>query len=342
MHRQRVTVSGPSLKTCFSDMNIPCYLAISGGVGGAKLALGLSKLLAADQLAIVVNTGDDFRHLGLHISPDIDTLVYTLAGQSNPETGWGRRDESWHFMEALAGLGGETWFALGDRDLAMNVARTQRLASGQTLSQVTAALAGSLGIEHPILPMSDDPVHTRVHTGKGLLEFQHYFVRDRCEPVVSGFEFDGAEAAELNPEIEAWLDNPNLAGIILCPSNPFVSIDPVLALPGLRDRLRESAAPVIAVSPVVGGSAIKGPTVKMMQELSIPNTATWVADHYRDFLDGFILDDQDLALKPDIEALGLASHVTRTVMVTLEDRVSLAQACLDLLQTLREELTRRS
>ncbi len=323
-------------------MNNSRYLAISGGIGGAKLALGLSRLLTGGQLAIAVNTGDDFRHLGLHISPDIDTLVYTLAGENNPETGWGRRDESWNFMEALAGLGSETWFALGDRDMAMNVARTHRLASGQTLSQATAALAGSLGIKHPILPMSDDPVRTLVRTGKGLLEFQHYFVRDRCEPVVSGFEFDGAEAAELNPEIEAWLSSPELAGIILCPSNPFVSIDPVLALPGLRDRLRESAAPVIAVSPVIGGSAIKGPTVKMMQELSIPSTATWVADHYRDFLDGFILDDEDLALKPDIEALGLVPQVTKTVMVTLEDRVSLAQACLDLLQTLREKPTSRS
>jgi len=312
------------------------YLAITGGVGGAKLALGLTQLLAADRLALAVNTGDDFRHLGLHVAPDIDTLVYTLAGESNPDTGWGRREESWNFMEALAGLGGETWFALGDRDLAMNVTRTHRLASGQTLTQVTAALAGSLGVAHPILPMSDDPVHTRVRTGTGLLDFQHYFVRERCVPVVTGFEFDGADKARLNPDIERWLDNPDLAGIILCPSNPFVSIDPVLSLPDLRDRLRESAAPVIAVSPVIAGSAIKGPTVKMMQELSVPNTATWVADHYRDFLNGFILDEEDLALKPEIEALGLMTRVTNTVMVTLEDRVSLARSCLDFLQTLRE------
>jgi len=323
-------------------MNESRYLAITGGVGGAKLALGLSQLLAADQLAMAVNTGDDFMHLGLHVSPDIDTLVYTLAGECNPDTGWGRRDETWHFMQALAGLGGETWFALGDRDLAMNVERTRRLANGQTLSQVTAALATSLGIGHSILPMSDDPVHTRVQTGQGLLDFQHYFVRDRCEPVVSGFEFEGAEKARVNPEIESLLDSPDLAGIILCPSNPFVSIDPILSLPGLRERLRACAAPVIAVSPVVGGSAIKGPTVKMMQELSVPNTATWVAEHYRDFLDGFILDEKDLGLKPDIEALGLAAHVTNTVMVTLEDRVNLAGSCLDFLQTLRKKMSSRS
>lgn len=324
------------------EMNASRYLAITGGVGGAKLALGLSRLLAADQLAMAVNTGDDFRHLGLHISPDIDTLVYTLAGENNPDTGWGRRDESWNFMEALTGLGGDAWFALGDRDLAMNVTRTHRLASGQTLSQVTAALATSLGIEHPILPMSDDPVHTRVRTGKGLLDFQHYFVRERCEPVVSGFEFEGADKARLNPEIEAWLDSPDLTGIILCPSNPFVSVDPVLSLPGLRKRLQKSAAPVIAVSPVIGGAAIKGPTVKMMQELSVPNTATWVAEHYRDFLNGFILDDEDLALKSDIEALGVSVRVTNTVMVTLEDRINLARVCLDLLRTLRKGRPARS
>jgi LPPG:FO 2-phospho-L-lactate transferase len=317
-------------------MNASRYLAITGGVGGAKLALGLTKLLAADRLAMAVNTGDDFRHLGLHISPDIDTLVYTLAGECNPDTGWGRRDESWHFMEALAGLGGETWFSLGDRDLAMNVERTRRLTKGETLSQVTAALATSLGIEHRILPMSDDPVQTRVQTSNGLLEFQHYFVRDRCEPVVSGFKFEGAEKARVNPEIEAWLDSPDLAGVILCPSNPFVSIDPILSLPGLRERLRICSAPVIAVSPVVGGAAIKGPTVKMMQELSVPNTASWVADHYRDFLDGFVLDEQDLKCKNEVETLGLVVAVTNTVMVTLEDRVRLARSCLDLLQELLE------
>jgi len=311
------------------------YLAITGGVGGAKLALGLARLLGGKQLAMVVNTSDDFRHLGLHISPDIDTLVYTLAGENNPDTGWGRRDESWNFMEALAGLGGETWFSLGDRDLAMNVERSRRLASGETLGQATAALAAALGIEHTILPMSNDPVQTRVRSGDEWLDFQHYFVRDKCAPEVSGFEFHGVEKARVNPEIETWLDDPELAGVILCPSNPFVSIDPILALPGLRERLRACAAPVVAVSPVVGGSAIKGPTVKMMRELQVPNTATWVANHYRDFLDGFILDEQDAALKPDVTELGLVCGIANTVMVTLEDRLGLARHCLDLLHELR-------
>jgi LPPG:FO 2-phospho-L-lactate transferase len=307
------------------------YLAITGGVGGAKLALGLSKLLDGDELAMIVNTGDDFRHLGLHISPDIDTLVYTLAGESNPDTGWGRRDESWQFMGALAALGGETWFRLGDRDLAMHIERTRRLEAGESLSCVTTGLASSLGIEHRILPMSDDPVHTRVLTESGTMDFQHYFVRNRCEPVVNGFEFGNVDSASINPEIEQYLDDSALAGVILCPSNPFVSIDPILALPGMRQRLVQCEAPVIAVSPVVGGAAIKGPTVKMMRELSLPNTASWVAGHYRNFLDGFVLDTEDAALGDEIEALGMKVSVTQTVMESLDDRVKLARVCLDLL-----------
>jgi len=312
-------------------MNAQHYLAISGGVGGAKLALGLCQLLGGDELAIVVNTGDDFQHLGLHVSPDIDTLVYTLAGESNPETGWGRKDESWQFMQALTALGGESWFSLGDRDLAMNVERTHRLSQGQTLSQVTAAFAASFGIDHTILPMSDDPVRTRVHTSQGSMDFQHYFVREKCVPEVRGFKFAGAGQARLNPGIRLRLGSPDLAGVILCPSNPFVSIDPILSLPGLRELLRSCPAPVIAVSPVVGGSAIKGPTVKMMKELSVPNTPEGVADHYLDFLDGFIIDEEDAGLKSDVEALGLVTEITRTVMVTLEDRVQLARICLELI-----------
>jgi LPPG:FO 2-phospho-L-lactate transferase len=312
-------------------MNTRHYLAITGGVGGAKLALGLCKQLGGDELAMIVNTGDDFRHLGLHISPDIDTLVYTLAGESNSDTGWGRRDESWQFMDALAALGGETWFRLGDRDLAMHIERTRRLEAGESLSRATAGLASSLGIEYRILPMSDDPVHTQVLTAGGVMDFQRYFVRERCEPVVTGFEFGGADSAKINPEIDQYLNDPALAGIILCPSNPFVSIDPILAVPGMQQRLVQCPAPVIAVSPVVGGAAIKGPTVKMMRELSIPNTASWVAGHYRYFLDGFVLDNEDAELSDEVEALGMKVLVTQTVMESLDDRVKLARACLDFL-----------
>jgi len=310
------------------------YLALTGGVGGAKLALGLAQLLPPDQLAFVVNTGDDFRHLGLHISPDIDTLIYTLSGESNTETGWGRRGESWQFMDALAQLGGETWFRLGDRDMAMHIERTRRLSAGEPLTRVTAALASALGIRHRILPMSDDAVRTRVLTADGAMDFQHYFVREGCKPAITGVEFNGADSAIVNEEILVLLHDPQLAGVILCPSNPFVSIDPILSLPGMREELARCKAPVIAVSPVIGGAAIKGPTVKMMHELSVENSATWVAGHYGEFLDGFVIDLQDARLKAKIEAPGMAVMVAQTVMETLEDRVALARSCLQFLQQL--------
>jgi LPPG:FO 2-phospho-L-lactate transferase len=252
------------------------FLALTGGVGGAKLALGLRELFGPDQLAFLVNTGDDFEHLGLHVSPDLDTLMYALSGLSNPDTGWGRTDESWQFIDTLRGLGGEAWFNLGDRDLAVHVLRSARLRAGQPLSAVTRELNTALGTRHSIWPMSDDPVPTVVHTADGPLAFQHYFVRERCAPSVTGFEFGGVAAARPLPEVLEWLADPALTGIIVCPSNPFVSIDPILAVPGLRDALRASAAPVVAVSPIVAGLAIKGPTAKMMAELAVPSTAAAV------------------------------------------------------------------
>jgi len=314
----------------------PTYLALTGGIGGAKLALGLSRSLADDEIAYVVNTGDDFTHLGLSISPDIDTLVYTLAGLNNPETGWGRRDETWNFMQKLQSLDSEQWFRLGDKDLALNTERTRRLAAGESLSEVTATLAASLGVRQQIAPMSDDPVRTRVLTDEGELDFQHYFVREKCEPRVRSFRFDGAERASLNPKVIGWLDNPALQGIIICPSNPFLSVDPVLAVPGLRQKLAECPAPVIAVSPVVGGAAIKGPTVKIMQELGEPHTAIRVAEHYQDFLAGFVIDHADKAEREAIEALGMKVLVTNTVMKTLEDRIQLAADCLAFLEELNQ------
>lgn len=322
--------------TFSSDMKAPAFLAITGGIGGAKLSLGLSKILDPDDLSFIVNTGDDFEHLGLAISPDVDTLVYTLSGQANTVTGWGCRDETWQFMDALRTLGGQTWFQLGDRDLAMHIERTRRLACGLTLTETTRALAGSLGIAHRILPMSDDPVHTRVMTSVGSMEFQHYFVREQCRPEVSGFEFDGAAKARLNPQIVDCLDSDRLQGVIVCPSNPFVSIDPILAIPGLRQRLAECRAPVIGVSPVVGGKAIKGPTVKMMDELGVPRSAGWVAAYYRDFLDGFVLDTADEALVEEVGRLGMKTSVTNTVMKSVDDRVELARESLDFVRDLAE------
>jgi LPPG:FO 2-phospho-L-lactate transferase len=312
------------------------YLAITGGIGGAKLALGLSKILSADELAFVVNTGDDFEHLGLHISPDVDTLIYTLAGLNNPDTGWGRRDESWQFMSALADLGGETWFRLGDKDLAMNVERSRRLQEGESLGQVTASLAESLGVSHPILPMSNEPVRTLVHTEDGPMEFQHYFVREQCRPVVKSFEFRGSDVAQLNPAILQWLDSSQFAGVIVCPSNPFISIDPILSLPTLRDALRNAAVPVIAVSPIIGGKSLKGPLAKMMLEMSLPAKASWIADHYQDFVDGLLVDSRDEALVADIEAMDVRACITNTVMESLDDRIRLAKTSLEFADTLSQ------
>lgn len=307
------------------------YLALTGGIGGAKLALGLAQILGPGEVAFAVNTGDDFEHLGLHISPDLDTLTYTLAGRSNTETGWGRGDESWHFMAALEELGGETWFRLGDRDLGLHVERTRMLNDGATLTEVAAHVGAALGISHPILPMSNDPVRTVVNTASGQLAFQHYFVRDRCKPEVTGFHFEGAAAAAPNPAIVEVLND--CRGILICPSNPFVSVDPILAVSGMRAALQACPAPVVAVSPIVGDKAIKGPTAKMMRELDVPSTARQVAMHYGNLLDGFLLDEQDSAQHGTLD---VPTAVAQSVMVTLKDRIELAEACLNFLEELQD------
>lgn len=305
------------------------YLVITGGVGGAKLALGLAHILDPDEVLFAVNTGDDFEHLGLSISPDLDTLVYTLADMNNKETGWGRADESWQFMDALEQLSGPTWFRLGDRDLALHTTRSRMLADGATLSEATTHICASFGVRHPVVPMSDDPVRTTVHTDDGELAFQHYFVRDRCRPSVTGFEFKGIETAAPQGAILTCLKTAR--GVIICPSNPFVSVDPLLNLPGMRDALAASPAPVVAVSSIVGGVAIKGPTAKMMRELNVPVTAKQVAHHYRGVIDGFVLDEQDISLH---KTLDVATIVAQTVMVTLQDRVDLGRTVLEFIHSL--------
>jgi LPPG:FO 2-phospho-L-lactate transferase len=317
----------------------PRVVALSGGVGGAKLALGLSRVLAPDALMVVANTGDDFSHLGLEISPDIDTLVYTLAGLNNPETGWGRRDETWTFMDALGRLGGETWFRLGDGDLAMHVERTRRLAAGETLSGITQSIARRLGVATRIVPMTDDPVRTKVHTGEGWLAFQDYFVRRRCAPAIRAIAFEGADAARPHPDFIAALRDERLDAVIICPSNPFISVEPILALPGVRAALAACAAPVIAVSPVIGGRAVKGPTAKMMAELEIAVNTVSVARRYADFLDAYVLDERDAGLAGQ---LGVATATTRTLMTTLQDREALARTALDLAHAVTSERGSRS
>jgi LPPG:FO 2-phospho-L-lactate transferase len=301
-------------------------LALSGGVGGAKLALGLARVLPPGSLTVVANTGDDFEHLGLHVAPDLDTVTYALAGIDNPQTGWGRRDETWSFMAALAELGGETWFRLGDRDLAMHVERTRRLKTGETLSGITADLTRRLGIASRILPMTDDAVRTRVQTREGVLDFQRYFVGLKCAPAVTGFMFDGAARAVPQPDLVAALRDPGLRAVIICPSNPFISIDPILALPGLLAALAATAAPVIAVSPIIAGRAVKGPTAKMMGELGLAVDPIAVAAHYRGIIDGYVMDDADSHMAA---MLDLPVETTRTLMQSLDDREALARAVLD-------------
>ena len=302
-------------------------LAITGGVGGAKLALGLSKILNPDELLFLVNTGDDFQHLGLEISPDLDSLLYALSGKNNPELGWGRANETWACISELEELGADSWFRLGDRDLALHLVRTQMLNQGATLQNVADRLSESLGIDHRIAPMSNDKISTTVNTPNGKLAFQEYFVREQCEPAVIDFDFEGIEKSTPNPVVMSWLDECD--GIIICPSNPYVSVDTILSVPKYRDAFQSK--PVIAVSPIVGGLAIKGPAAKMMTELGVPPTPIAVAKHYGSLLSGFVLDQTDHEQAKDI---AIPSIVTQTIMLTLQDRIGLAEQCVRFLEEL--------
>ena len=315
-------------------MNTGTVVALSGGIGGAKLALGLYRVLLPDALTVVCNPGDDFDHLGLRICPDADTVLYTLAGIANPETGWGRAGETWTFMEALARLGGETWFHLGDGDLALHVERTRRLAGGEPLSNIAADIARRLGVHARVVPACDETVRTVVRTPGGRLAFQHYFVRDRCEPEVAGFEFEGAERARPCAGVLEALAHDPLRCVVVCPSNPFISIDPILAVPGMRAAIRAAAAPVIGVSPIVGGRALKGPTAKMMRELGLEVSNRAIERHYGDLVNGWIIDSADAA-----DAAGFARpvRVAPTLMRTDADKEALALVVLELAQELRTD-----
>ncbi|MEQ9640351.1 MAG: 2-phospho-L-lactate transferase [Alphaproteobacteria bacterium] len=307
-------------------------VVLCGGVGGAKLVLGLSKVLPPEKLLVVVNTGDDFEHFGLRICPDLDTVTYTLADLADKERGWGRAGETWHFMESLRQLGGADWFNLGDRDLALHAERTRRLKAGESLSEVTAALLDKLGVSVPVVPMSDDAVRTIVETDEGALPFQHYFVRRRCEPKVAGFRFDGAAKARPHAAFKAALTDAE--AIVIAPSNPYVSVDPILALPNMRQAIRTAPAPVVAVSPIVGGKALKGPAAKMMAELGVPATAEAVAEHYRGLADAMVIDWQDRGAHDAIAQLGMRALTVNTVMNSLDDRIALARDVLDIAGTI--------
>ena len=304
-------------------------IALSGGIGGAKLALGLSRVLPPEELLIIANTGDDFEHYGLTICPDTDTLLYTLAGLDNPRLGWGRADESWAFMETLAALGGADWFRLGDRDLALHVLRSHRLRAGDSLSAITDDFRQRFGIGPRILPMSDDPVRTKIGTDQGWLDFQDWFVRLRAEPLARAVKFAGVEQARPQPVLlEALRAQPR--GIVICPSNPFISIEPILAVPGLRDAIAASGAPVVAVSPIIAGQAVKGPTARMFEALGVTPSAAAVAARYGDLLDGYVMEHGD-------DGTGITPRVfhAATLMRDLADKTALARQVLAAIEALR-------
>ena len=302
-------------------------VALAGGVGGAKLAHGLAQILPPEDLTVIVNTGDDFEHYGLYISPDLDTVCYTLAGLANPETGWGRMDETRQVMRNAIELGGPDWFNLGDQDLGTHLERTRRIKAGQTLSQITRDFCKTWGIGPTVLPMSDQPVRTIVVTDEGELAFQEYFVHRRCEPKVKGFRFDGIEIAEAAPGALKAVKSAD--AVVICPSNPWVSIDPVLAVAGIKSEIE--AKKVVAVSPIIGGVTVKGPAAKMYKELGIQPSALAVANHYRGLLGGFILDNTDSELAKKI---AIPTLTTDTLMNLLTKRAILAGDVLHFIRRL--------
>ena len=315
----------------FANNNSLKIVALAGGVGGAKLADGLAGCLPPEALTVVVNSGDDFEHLGLYICPDLDTVCYTLGGLANPETGWGRMDETWHALESLAALGGPGWFRLGDRDLGTHLERTRRLHAGETLSQVTRHFCRLWGIPYTVLPATDDIVPTRVYTEAGEMSFQEYFVHHQCQPKVTGFRFQGAEQAYPAPGVLAALQAADL--VVLCPSNPWVSIDPILAIPGIKNAA--ASRPVLAVSPIIGGQAVKGPAAKMYRELGIEPSALSVARHYGSLLTGIVIDRVDEGEKAAIQALGVEVLATDTLMKGRSDRLRLAAEVIQFARVLR-------
>jgi LPPG:FO 2-phospho-L-lactate transferase len=304
-------------------------VALAGGVGGAKLAHGLAQVLPPEELTVIVNTGDDFEHYGLYICPDLDTVCYTLAGIANPEMGWGRVSETWNVIENASKLGGPAWFRLGDQDLGTHLERTRRLKIGQDLSEITEDFCKAWGIKHTVLPMSNQPVRTIVKTEEGELSFQEYFVRRRCEPRVKGFSFEGVEEADPAPGVHEAIRSAD--ALIICPSNPWVSIDPILRVLSLTptprpmgEEPRSEKKPVIAISPIIGGQAVKGPAAKMFRELGIEPSALAVANHYCDLVTGFALDKIDEQLEGEIRSLNMRTLVTNTVMNSLDNRKQLA------------------
>ena len=303
-------------------------VALAGGVGGAKLALGFSHILGSEELTVVVNTADDDRFYGLHVSPDLDTVLYTLAGVSNAEMGWGLAGESFRTLDRLKEYGVDAWFNLGDLDLATHLYRTKMLDEGKTLSEVCQQLARSLGVEHKILPVTDSPIKTMVETQDGIMSFQEYFVKNRCDPIVKSIDFNGSSNCTVTPGVRRAVLNMDL--LVFCPSNPFVSIAPILSVPGFKEMIESFSGKSIGVSPIVGGEAIKGPAAKMLKELGHDVSPVGVARQYVGLCNTFIIDEKDVDLKQEIESLGMNVFVTQTIMETDQDKKRLAEYILEI------------
>lgn len=323
------------LNSTSATSNPAPVVALAGGVGGARLADGLARAIPGDPLTVIVNVGDDFDHLGLRICPDLDTVCYTLAGLANPATGWGRSDDTFKALETLSQLGGPSWFRLGDRDLGLHLERTRRLRLGQSLSQVTQAICQAWQVRTRVLPVTDDNAPTWVYTDEGELPFQEYFVHRQCRPQVTGFRFAGIADARPAPGVLAALGTARV--VVFCPSNPWVSIDPILAVPGIRQAIAipKPGRARVSVSPILGGKTVKGPAAKMYAELGIDPSAVAVARHYTGLLDGFVIDHQDATLAREIEKLGMHVLVTQTLMLTPHDRCRLAVEVLEFADSLK-------
>jgi LPPG:FO 2-phospho-L-lactate transferase len=304
---------------------------LAGGTGGAKLAHGFQQALAPDELTVIVNVADDAELYGLRVSPDLDTVLYTLAGLANPDTGWGVAGDTWTALQMLDRYGEETWFRVGDADLATHVVRSRLLREGATLTEATASLAASLGVAGRILPATDDRLRSVLQTDAGELDFQDYFVRLRQEPVVRGLRLDGLEAARPTEAVLRAIGDAEL--LVLAPSNPIVSIGPILALPGIRDAIEAAGTqgtPRLAISPIVAGHSLKGPADRMLFSLGHEASALGVARIYAGLVDTYVLDEADADLAPSVEALDMRAVVLPTVMHTDADRAEVARALLGL------------
>mgnify|MGYP001312462370 FL=1 len=305
-------------------------LAICGGIGGAKLAFGLSKILPPEELMFLVNTGDDFTYLNLKVSPDLDTVMYTLAEVNDPKRGWGIKNETWENLKVLKKYGVDTWFQLGDKDLATHIRRTQLLGEGKKLSEVTKLLCTSLSVKHLIIPMSESPVSTVVTTDKGKLAFQEYFVKFQCKPKVKKISYIGSNKAEIPKVLKKLINENRFSGVIICPSNPYLSIDPILSVPYLKLFLSERNVPVLTVSPIINNTSIKGPTSKIMKEMNIEPSVKSIADHYSGLTDILVVDNKD---KENIPRLDSVSFVFDSIyMETSNQKINLATKCLDVLE----------